>query len=297
MIRRCGSLMITTLGSVAAGLLAGACGGEELVVSATLPSTSVEVTVAPTTTLGSAADLFTTTTVVLSEAGTGLATTVAEVIATEATNPCTGDARLPGEALEFSDVEADLDGDGLPDRLTTYGIPMTDGPMRWRARLEPAAGGFSEAELEAAFGTVGPIGSVQVDRNVSAGVGPADEVLIGFGDGTILSAHVLTVDELGCLVVMGDGLGAPVTLEVGAGDGRSAGLRCESTDGADYLVQLEAIDAGDGVSFTTTDTRLQRIGTNLVPFTVTEGSASVSGDVLPRYSMLDCTGVTLPIRP
>ena len=212
---------------------------------------------------------------------------------TTAPSPCPVEG-IAGEALEFHELSADLDGDGLPDRLRTFGLPTADGLLRWRARLDPASGPPSELDLADAFPPVQPLGTVQVDRNQGAGIGLAEEVLVSVGstsDGLLI--QVLTLDDAGCLARLGDALGASTTFTVGTGADRLAGLRCESTDGADRLVQLSATRASAS-SFVTHDTRMQRVGQNLIPETITDGTASAGGDVLPRYGMIDCSGITLP---
>jgi hypothetical protein len=211
-------------------------------------------------------------------------------------NPCAATPTLPGEALDFSELRADLTGDGAPDLLIAYGMPTADGLMRRRLRLEPSGGPASDLELDDAGGPgVTLLGAVQLGPPSSDPADPAaraDEVLVALGaaaDG--VGVGVVGADGAGCLFRFGDGLGAPARFTVGATDRVHQGLRCEASGADQVLVQLVAT-RGEARVFATRDVRLQRVTTNLVPESVAEGTASLDGPSLFAYSLVDCPGIT-----
>lgn len=217
---------------------------------------------------------------------------------TTAPNPCAAAPTLPGEALDFSELRADLTGDGAPDLLIAYGMPTADGLMRRRLRLEPSGGPASDLELDDAAGPgVTILGAVQLGPPSAAAdpigrAGRAEEVLVALGsavDG--VGVGVVGADDTGCLFRFGDGLGAAARFTVGATDRLHQGLRCESSGPDQVLVQLVATRA-EAQTFATRDIRLQRVTTNLVPESVAEGTASLDGPSLFAYSLVDCPGIT-----
>lgn len=257
----------------------------------------------PTTGFRSAAELFVTTLPPLGDTAVVPLDPVPSVVTVPATAPpappgldvdtCSAAPRLPGEALEFVSVRADLDGDAAPDTVTSYGMPTADGLMRWRIRLETAAGVASDLELVEAYAPfVRVLGGVQVDARPAEGVGLAEEVLVALGrSATGVNLGVLGADERGCVFQFGDGTGGVAYFTAGASALRHDGLRCELTAAGLRLVQLSATST-DGLTFVTADTTIQRAATNLVPETVTDGTASLDGPSLFAYSLVDCPGIT-----
>ena len=273
------------VGLLVLSVTAGCGGGSDATLGET---TTIAATPSSTSTPASTGPAVTETPV------TEVPTVATEAPSTTAPNPCETSGGLPGEAVELSTLTADLDGDSLPDSLTTYGIPTGDGPMRWRVRLVPAHGPISELELLDASEPTRLLGPVQVDASAITATGQADEVLLSVGTAaTGVNLAVLGADDNGCVFEFGDALGSPAVFTIGASVTYAGGLRCEGTGGAQYLVQLTA-ESTDGMSYTTHDTKLQRVGTNLIPETVLDGTADANGDSLFQYSQVNCSGITLP---
>lgn len=187
----------------------------------------------------------------------------------------------PAGAADVSEVSADVDGDGAPDRVVAY--RESDGNRR--VAVELAAGG-----------------TAAVDASESSIDGPAPLSVLGGVDLGGDGQTVLAITSAGASVVV-VGLfqfvecalarvsfeaGQPAELPVGGGVTHGDGLAC--TD--ESLVVLSATSA-DGETFTATETTYQVDGNTLVELGAESATLTRGGDdaELERYSTIDCPGL------
>jgi hypothetical protein len=154
---------------------------------------------------------------------------------------CPPVAAVPAPQQVTTD-QADLDGDGAVDAVTTY----FSSTGRWHLRASLAAGGGIDVDLAGPDdGTVAVLGGTDVDGQ------PGDEVLVSMGGGpTGTRVAMLRWTNCGLIRLSGPD-GQPAAFPVGATETEAHGLRC--TPGA--VVVLDATSA-DGQHFDTTDTIL-----------------------------------------
>ena len=203
---------------------------------------------------------------------------------------CTGSPTLRTDATFGMVMTTDLDGDSVPDRFITYGLPGADGLLQWQARAELANGEPSEIALPDASGTeVRPLGALELDALDSHLAG--DEAVVQLdSDPEVATYGFAGIGEDGCLFRFGDGAGEPVTVTIEERDRVRHGLRCDLVEGAQQLVALDAAST-DGQSFETRDRVLQRVTTNLVPAPPLVARATLDGPALFAYGIVQCPGI------
>jgi hypothetical protein len=200
-----------------------------------------------------------------------------------------------------SHAGADLDGDGITDAVTVYGTGTITQPSPYHVQvgLADSRGTVDTVIADAATDNnqvVKALGGA--DITASAGLPPdgsGAELFIDVGSGA--SDHLVGVFQLiGCSLARLTGpQGAQLSLfAIGGSVTHLDGLRCDGTAGGQRLVQLSAT-SNDGVSYDTTETRLQvQAGAFSVldsPITKTINS---NDPQLQGFSDLNCPGVQTP---
>jgi hypothetical protein len=217
---------------------------------------------------------------------------------TTAPSKCTAGPR-PATAIRVSQAAGDFDGDGTPDTLVVYGTGTDSAPAPYIVRIDLGAGNGS-VETPIVDAATDPIQNVKAlgGADVSARSGlPADgsgaEAFVAVGSGAstfLVGLYQLTACKL---VRLASASGStPAELPVGGTVTHLSGVRCDNVSGGARLVQVSA-ESTDGVTYATSEQ----------PFDVTDGklvaaSPAVTGTRsgndpdLPRYSGLDCSGVS-----
>jgi hypothetical protein len=174
-----------------------------------------------------------------------------------------------------TDDQADVDGDGTTDQLTSY---FSAG--EWHLRVALAAGGGADVPLAAAGdGVVNVLGGTDLDGHAG------EEMLVSIGaveNGTLVA--MFRYRDCGLVRLLGPD-GAPAAFPVGATDTQANGLRCSPPE-----VLLLQGTSSDGNAFTTTDVTLRLEGDRFVEVGRQAGTldASADRDRYLDYLQLDC---------
>ncbi len=124
----------------------------------------------------------------------------------------------PAGATDTTTAAGDFDGDGRPDRLSTYRVASAG---TWHVRVELAGGGASEVELPAAAQGVKAVGGAKLD----VGTGDAAFAVVGTGPGVSdLGLFVLQSCQLTRVTLAG---AAPAELPVGSSATARSGVACQ----------------------------------------------------------------------
>ena len=154
---------------------------------------------------------------------------------------CAQLAPLGPAAVESSSYTADLDADGLSDRVSSYAVGPAPAPGDWHLRVSFGAGGGSDLVVadNPAPGRVAVLGSAALGPQAQPGPGegrPALFVWTGSGASS-RSIGLYRVD--GCdLVALLSAEGGPVGFVVGASLGHQEGLRCAVVDGQHVVIEI-----------------------------------------------------------
>jgi hypothetical protein len=264
--------VLVTFGVIAA------CGGGKAKSAATTSGTDINSTL-PLTTAGTDATSPSTT-----------STTVPRT--------CTPMPR-PENAIRVSQAPGDFDGDGTPDTLVVYGTGTDDAPAPYIVRVELGNGNGS-VETAIVDAATDPIQNVKAlgGSDVSARAGRPDDgsgaeafVAVGSGASTFLvGLYQLTACHLVRLASAGGS--TPAEMPVGGTVTHLSGVRCESTSDGARLVQVSA-ESTDGVTYTTSQQPFDVTDGKLVPASPpVAGTLSGNDPDLPRFSGLDCSGVS-----
>jgi hypothetical protein len=180
-----------------------------------------------------------------------------------------GQAAAAG-ATDTATAPGDFDGDGRPDRLSTYRVASAG---TWHVREELAGGGASEVELPAAAQGVKAVGGAKLD----VGTGDAAFVVVGTGAaGTNLGLFVLQSCKLARVNLAG---GVPAEFLVRASATARAGVACQvpglvvysatTTDGQAY--------AASSVSYLLVGTLLDEAHRSTTPLAASDPALSGFG--------------------
>jgi hypothetical protein len=132
--------------------------------------------------------------------------------------PCPAGPALPAGATDLTSGPGEFDGDGRPDRLSTY---RAAGGGAWRVRVELLAGGSAETELPASAEGVKALGGSRLD------VGPAEAALAVVGSsaaGANIGLFVLRSCRLERVTLAG----APAEFPVRATATARNGVACQA---------------------------------------------------------------------
>jgi hypothetical protein len=148
------------------------------------------------------------------------------------------------------DEQADVDGDGAADSLTSY----LGANNQWHLRAQLAAGGGVDVTVPAAApGVVTVVGGADIDGQ------PGAEILVSVGvaqQGNLVAFYKLENCQLVRLEAPD---GSPSAFAVGATDTTAQGLKCQPPE----LLVLQAVTE-DGQHFSTQDIALQLHGNRFV---------------------------------
>ena len=205
---------------------------------------------------------------------------------------CADTGAVPPEgAVDVSEADADVDGDGADDAVFAY--RRGDGARR--VAVELAAGGTAAVDA-AANPSEGP-SPLTVLGGVELG-GEGDTVVAVTGAG----ASVVTVglfQFVDCsLARVTFESGADVELPVSGAITHGDGLRCAGSDGDPPLTRLSATST-DGQTFTATETGYRIEGSTLVELdSQTETLTREADDEeIAAYYTLDCPGLEHSLGP
>ncbi|CAN5694400.1 hypothetical protein BH20ACT1_BH20ACT1_05290 [soil metagenome] len=257
---------LVALAGVAALLLVGCAGDDPGDVAASTSSTTVDSTTSST----ALEDPTTSTSSTSTVPGPG----ASGCDSAEGPVPPTG-------ATDVSEVSADVDGDGAPDRVVAY--READGNRR--VAVELAAGGT--AAVDASESSIDGPAPLSVLGGVDLGGDGQTVLAVTSAGASVVVVGLFQFVECALARVSLEG-GQPAELPVGGGVTHGDGLAC--TD--ESLVRLSATST-DGETFSTTDTRYRVDGNTLVEIgaesaTLTRGSDDAE---LERYSTIDCPGL------
>jgi len=221
-------------------------------------------------------------------------TTTAPPSACDATPP-------PASAVNVTHAEADFNGDGEPDTLTVYGTGTVQQPSPYHLQIQLAGslGAADNAITDAATDNnqvVKALGGA--DITASAGLPPdgsGAEAFVQVGSGAS-DALVGVFQLIGCNItrLTGPQGAGPSLFPIGGSVTHLDGLRCDGTAGGVRLVQLSGT-SNDGLSYNTTETRLQVQNGALTPLGAPiVATVDASDPQLQGFSALDCQGVLSP---
>lgn len=256
---------LVALAGVAALLLVGCAGDDPGDVAASTSSTTVDSTTSSTTPEDPTTSTSSTSSLPGPEAG-----------------DCPSDEAVPPPgATDLSEISADADGDGAPDRVVAY--READGNRR--VAVELAAGGT--AAVDASESSIDGPAPLSVLGGVDLGGDGQTVLAVTSAGASVVVVGLFQFVECALARVSLEG-GQPAELPVGGGVTHGDGLAC--TD--ESLVRLSATST-DGETFSTTDTRYRVDGNTLVEIgaesaTLTRGSDDAE---LERYSTIDCPGL------
>lgn len=131
---------------------------------------------------------------------------------------CAAGPAVPAGVTDINSGPGDFDGDGRPDRLSTYRLA---GAGAWRVRVELLAGGSAEIELPATAAGVKALGGAPLD------VGPSQAALAVVGSdpaGVTVGLFVLRNCKLDRVTLAG----APAEFPVRTGATARNGLACQA---------------------------------------------------------------------
>jgi hypothetical protein len=131
---------------------------------------------------------------------------------------CPAGPAVAAGATDTTNAPGDFDGDGKPDRLSTYRIA---GAGTWHVRADLASGGSAEAELPAGAQGVKAVGGAKLD----VGGGDAAFAVVGTGAaGSNVGLYVLQSCKLVRATLAG---GAPAEFPVGSSATTRSGIACQ----------------------------------------------------------------------
>lgn len=198
---------------------------------------------------------------------------------------CPGDDPVPPEGAEdVSEVSADVDGDGAPDRVLAY--RRGDGTRR--VAVELAGGGT--AAVDASTSEIEGPAPLSVLGGVDLG-GDGDTVLAitGAGASVVVVGLFQFVECAIARVSFPSGEG--VELPLGGGITHGDGIACAES----ALVRLSATST-DGEAFSATDTSYQVDGNTLIEVDSETATLTRATDdeEINRYYALDCPALENP---
>lgn len=167
--------------------------------------------------------------------------------------PACGPVSVPDDAVEVTEADGDVDGDGTDDELRTY----LDG-VDWHLQVELAADGGDDVVVPSFGGVVGIIGGADVDGDGT------DELWLRTGSGasaTIIGLARLVDCDLARVTFAGDQL---AELPVGGSVGTTSGLECSSSGITAYTASLREGTTYDvtGIEYTLDGSVLTESGTS-----------------------------------
>ncbi|MBW3610721.1 MAG: hypothetical protein KY438_04230 [Actinobacteria bacterium] len=182
----------------------------------------------------------------------------------------------PAGATDVSEASADVDGDGVADRVLAY--RQGDGDRR--VAVELTGGGTSS--VDASQSSIDGPARLSMLGGVDLG-GDGQTVLVVTGAGaSVVVVGLFQFVECALSQVSFES-GQPAELPVGGSVTHADGLEC--TDGT--LIRLSAASA-DGENFSTTETRYRVDGNTLVEL----GTEAATHPTLEaRYSTINCPGL------
>lgn len=131
---------------------------------------------------------------------------------------CPAGPAAPSGATDTTTAPGDFDGDGKPDKLSTYRVASAG---TWHVRVELASGGSTEAELPATAQGVKAVGGAKLD----VGTGDAAFVVVGTNAGaTNLGLFALASCKLTRVTLAG---GVPAEFPVRSTPTARSGLTCQ----------------------------------------------------------------------
>jgi hypothetical protein len=131
---------------------------------------------------------------------------------------CPSGPALPSGVTDTTSAAGDFDGDGRPDRMSTYRVASAG---TWHVRVELAAGGATEAELPATAQGVKAVGGAKLD----VGTGDAAFAVVGTTPaGSTVGLFVLQACRLVRATLAG---GVPAEFPVGSAATTRSGLACQ----------------------------------------------------------------------
>jgi hypothetical protein len=216
-------------------------------------------------------------------------------VVTTGCDPATSDLPpdVPNGAERVADATGDLDGDGEPDRLLTWGVTLGEGEVVFRLKVVTATGHVSEVELvrNAGMADVRPLGTIPIGDGHRAALvvedaGASAELvslwgLRDSGDGDC---------RLGRLTVADDA--AAPTFPVGATASTVDDLLCTEVDGHPALTVRSAVATDDGDTYDWTTTSLSWDGVDALRVVATDEGTGTGGEI-GLLAGTDCPGVDL----
>lgn len=285
----------------AAALLATGCGGDDPTDDPTAEPTAAAASDASTATGGATSqDSHTraepaTTTVPTEHATPAAGPTDAASVTAAGCDPATSDLPpdVPNGAERVAEATGDLDGDGEPDRLTTWGVTLGEGEVLFMLKVVTATGHASEVELarNAGMADVRPLGTIPIGDGHRAALvvedaGASAELVSLWGlrdrDGGRCRLGRLTV---------ADDAAAP-TFPVGATASTVDDLLCTEVDGHPALTVRSAVATGDGDTYEWASWSLTWDGVDALRVVATDEGVG-TGDELGLLAGTDCPGVAL----
>jgi hypothetical protein len=228
---------------------------------------------------------------------TSASTTVTEPTATTSTTPSTPTTeeaiecpavRVPPGAQSLTETPADVDGDGRPDMLRSFGTGE-----RWHVQVELAVGGGSELAFDSFGGPVGIVGGADVDGD------GADEVWArtGAGASTTIVALARFADCQLSWATMGPA-GERAEVPVGGTVGTTSGLACTGEEPGQGgppadLTTFTATLVGEGPEYEVAATPYDLVDGNLVAGAPSTTTVSAQNPEFARYQSFTCGDLSL----
>ena len=183
---------------------------------------------------------------------------------------CPAGSPAPTGLTDSTTAPGDFDGDGKPDKLTTYRVASAGA---WHVRVDLASGGASEVELPATATGVKAVGASALD----VGTGDAAFVVVNVNNGTpSLGLFVLSSCKLARATLAGSAL-AEFPVQTGAMV--RAGVACQvpglvvysatSTDGQTF--------AASSVSYLLVGTLLDEAHRTMTPLAANDPTLATFG--------------------
>jgi hypothetical protein len=200
------------------------------------------------------------------ETTTSAAPTTTDESTTTTAPPACAPASVPDDAVEVSEADGDVDGDGSGDVLRTY-LSGAD----WHLQVELAADGGADLVVPSFGGLVGIIGGADVDGDGT------DEVWLRTGSGasaTIVGLARLVDCDLVRVTFAGDQL---AELPVGGSVGTTSGLECSGSTITAYTASLREGTTYDvtGTEYTLDGSVLTESGTSTATVDALDDAAFV----------------------
>jgi hypothetical protein len=176
-------------------------------------------------------------------------------------------------ATEVTSGPGDFDGDGRPDRLSTYRVAAGGA---WRVRVELLGGGSAETELPATATGVKALGGVRLD------VGPADAALAVVGSDAAGSNIGLFVLK-SCALQRATVAGAPAEFPVRSSATARNGVACQAAGLVAYTATTTNNQTfqASSVSYLLEGSLLDEVHRNTQALAATDPA-------LPSYGSLTC---------